>query len=151
MGQIMVHTGSVLQGKGGAFMRLGGKLRYQQMNGRHFVVGNLRAVEYDTAPECYEHVEQAATTRKGSRDQARIVAAAAARAAIDAAAMAADARGIPIKVGDRVRFACTPTTQLGAAPFWVGRVAEIGGRSVAIDTDDGNTYRRAPGTVELVA
>ena len=52
-------------------------------------------------------------------------------------APAFDASGAPIAVGDAVEFEQSPGLRR------CGKVAEIGPRSIAIDTEGGDTYRRA--------
>lgn len=136
MAKVMEHTGATLHGRE-AFMRLAGRLRYQQMEGRHFVVGGGRAVEYDTAPECYTVVETHAAANRRKRDTGRSQAAEARRVAQDLPAGAVyDSYGQQIGVGDTVEFEQTPGLRR------CGKVAEIGPRSIAIDTTEGNTYRR---------
>src|SRR5579859_4818224 len=64
-----------LEGSGGAFMLTRGEPRYQQMNGRHYVVGRGAAYEHPTAVDACKHrdellnAERAA--RRGRKDAAR--------------------------------------------------------------------------------
>jgi len=124
-----------LEGSGGAFMLTRGEPRYQQMNGRHYVVGRGAAYEHPTAVDACKHrdellnAERAA--RRGRKDAARA-------AYLDAPPVQTD-----LKVGDRVYF-----TEAGRRTE--GRVAEIGRRAISVLDDAGNTWLRLPGVLARV-
>lgn len=145
MAKLNEYAGATLHGRGKAFMRLGGRVRYQQMEGRHFVVGGGKAIEYATAPECYEHVETLAREARDRRLASKAQQAAANRAAPEPTTPALDRHGKAFGVGDEVEFEKAPGIKS------CGRVGEIGPRSIGIDCEGGERYRRAAGDVSRVA
>jgi hypothetical protein len=119
-----------VDGRDGAFMLTRGQPRYQQLNGRHYVVGRGMATELSTVVEAYAWRDRLLAAEKAKREATRPVV-------LPQGAHAPEAAARGIAVGDVVEFEIQPGLQ------GRGRVGEIGAKSLAIDADDGNRYRRA--------
>jgi hypothetical protein len=134
-----------LYGKNGGFLVTRGRPRIGVLNGRVFVVGRGEAIECADQAAAKAKLDELLAGEKARFVAKRAKVLAVERAEVAAAvAPSADARGLA--VGATVRFAMVP----GGPRETVGRIAEIGARSLAVTDARADTYRRAPADVEPV-
>ena len=136
--------GRVVRGERGGFMRLGGAWRVQYMEGSYWVVGHGRGHRCRDQARALKVRDRLLARERRTREAERARRTQTVRAEQARADGARDAGGAPLALGDVVAFDAEGQRR-------TGRITEIGGRSVAIEADDGDAiWRRAPAAVQKV-